>query len=86
MLQVEGFSRKASLGVKLEQKAVKLGLLPAPAALPAGGSGGGLAVPPPAGAQWAEGPITRYVQHAVGKFLAAKRSRCGAGGWLGGGW
>lgn len=27
--QVEGFSRRSSLGAKLEQKAVKLGLLPA---------------------------------------------------------
>eukprot|EP00887_Chlorella_sp_A99_P003530 scaffold7.g3530.t1 len=65
------FSRRASLGVKLEQKAVKLGLLPPPAgAAPAGGGGAGAAA-----SAGGEGPVTRYVQHTVGKLLAAKRSR-----------
>lgn len=57
--QVEGFSRRSSLGAKLEMKAVKLGLLPAAASAACGG----------------EGPISRYIRLTVGKLLAARRAR-----------
>lgn len=65
--ELDAFSRRAALGVKLEGKAAKLGLLLA--------AGGGTAPGSPAAATAAAGPITRYVERIVGRFLSAKRAR-----------